>query len=179
MKDSVVPSAQKGLIISLILIAFAVVVTILKQEGNKSLGFLPMLILLGGITWSGYYYAKQMNGNVTFGNVFSHGFKTTALVAAVMGLWVAVSLTLIFPESLDRAMELQRAAMEKQGDISDEDLEKYITVGKKMAVPMGTIFSVIIYLIVGAIGALIGASIAKKNPNPFVNEHNPFNADNQ
>lgn len=88
-----------------------------------------------------------------------------------MGLWVAVSLTVIFPESLDRAMELQRAQMEKQGNLSDEDLEKYYTVGKKMAVPMGTIISVILYLIVGAIGALIGASVAKKNPNPVFPEN--------
>ena len=63
-------------------------------------------------------------------------------------------------------MEAQREAMQKKGGVSDEDIDKYMTMGRKMAVPIGTIISVILYLVVGAISSLLGASIAKKNPNP-------------
>jgi hypothetical protein len=158
--------SQKGLIIALPLVLFAVVITVLKMESNQSLGVLPILGMIGGIVWACLSYSKQMNGNVTFGDVFSHGFKASAVVAAIMGLWVAISLGLLFPEALDRAMDLQREAMEKKGGMPDEEIDQAMAIGKKMALPMGTIFSVIICLVIGAIAALIGAAVAKKNPNP-------------
>lgn len=165
MENKVTTPVMKGLIISLILIVFAVVVTIFKLETNKALGVVPLVILIGGIIWANLNFAQQMDGNVTFGQVFRHGFKETALVAGIMGLWVALSLTVLFPESLDRAMEIQRTAMLEQG-MSENEVDKALVLGKKMAVPMGTIVSVILYIIVGAIGSLIGAAVAKKNPNP-------------
>lgn len=166
MEKQITSPAVKGLFIALALIAFAVVVTVMQQETNRSLSVIPLAMLLGGVVWACLSYSKQMDGNVTFGNVFSHGFKASALVAGIMGLWVAVSLLVIFPEALDRAMEAQREAMQKKGGVSDEDIDKYMTMGRKMAVPMGTIVSVILYLVIGAISSLLGASIAKKNPNP-------------
>ena len=157
------------MIIALALVIFAVIITVMQQESNRSLTIIPMVVMLGGIVWACLSFSKQMDGNVTFGNVFSHGFKTSAIVAAIMGLYVALSLTVLFPESLDRAMELQRLEMIKKG-VSDSDVDKYMTMGRKMALPMGTIFSVIIYLVVGAISALLGASVAKKNPNPVMQD---------
>ena len=165
MDKQVTTPPVKGLIIALALIIFAVIITVMQQETNRSLSIIPFAIMLGGIVWACLSYAKQMDGNVTFGNVFSHGFKTSALIAAIMGLYVALSLTVLFPEALDRGMEMQRLEMIKKG-MSDDQIDKYMTMGRKMAVPMGTIVSVIIYLVVGAISALVGASVAKKNPNP-------------
>jgi hypothetical protein len=166
MKPTVTAPAQKGLLIALPLVVFAIVITILKLEANQALGIVPILLMLAGIVWACISYSNQMQGNVTFGNVFGHGFKASAVIAAIMGLWVAISLGLIFPESLDRAMDLQREAMQKKGDVPDEQIEQAMRIGKKMALPMGTIFSVIIYLIIGALGSLLGAAVAKKNPNP-------------
>jgi hypothetical protein len=165
MENKVTTPVMKGLIISLILIVFAVVVTIFKLETNKALGIVPIVILLGGIIWANINFAQQMDGNVTFGKAFGHGFKASALVAGIMGLWVAFSLTVLFPESLDRAMEMQRTAMLEQG-MGESEVDKALSIGKKMAAPMGAIVSVIMYLIVGAIGSLIGAAVAKKNPTP-------------
>lgn len=166
MENNIVTPSSKGLLISLVMVAFAVIITILKQETNQALGIIPIVLLLGGIIWACLSYSKQMNGNVTFGNIFGHGFKATALVAGIMGLWVAISLSFIFPEALDRAMDAQREMMEKGGQYTDEQMDQAMTLGRKMAIPMGTIFSVIIYLAIGAIGALVGASLSKKNPNP-------------
>jgi len=160
MENKVTTPVMKGLIISLILIVFAVVVTIFKLETNKALGIVPIVILLGGIIWANINFAQQM-----VGKAFGHGFKASALVAGIMGLWVAFSLTVLFPESLDRAMEMQRTAMLEQG-MGESEVDKALSIGKKMAAPMGAIVSVIMYLIVGAIGSLIGAAVAKKNPTP-------------
>jgi hypothetical protein len=166
MEPKVTTPGQKGLIIALPLVLFTVVITILKMERNQPLGLLAMAALVGGIIWACLSYSKQMAGNVTFGNIFSHGFKASAIVAAVLGLWVAISFGLIFPEALDRVMDVQREAMEKRGGMSDEQMDQALRISKKMVLPMMTIGSVIMYLIIGAISALIGAAVAKKNPNP-------------
>jgi hypothetical protein len=165
MEKTVMSPATKGLLIGLALIIISLAIILTKQETNKSLGFISIAVALGGIIWACQTYSSQMGGNVTFGNIFSHGFKTSALVAALVSLWVALSLGLLFPETLDRAMEAQRLELIKK-QMSDEDIENAMNVGRKLALPMGVIFSVIMYLIIGAIGSLIGASIAKKNPNP-------------
>ena len=165
MEDKKIMSpAVKGLMISLVLILIGVTFSILKQDTNQSLAFIPLAVMLLGIIWACVSYSNQMGNNVTFGNVFSHGFKASALVAGIMGLFVVLSLTVLFPEALDRGMEMQREAMEKKG-MSESDIDQYMTMGRKMAVPMGTAISVVLYIVVGAISALIGAAIAKKNPN--------------
>ncbi|HSC53023.1 MAG TPA: DUF4199 domain-containing protein [Phnomibacter sp.] len=166
METKVTSPAIKGLIISLILVVVSTIIYILKMETNKSLSIVSIAIFWGGLIWSVITFAKQNDGNVTFGNCFGHGFKITAIVAAVMGLWLALSLGLIFPDALDRAMEVQRQAMEAQGKLSEAEIDKYMTTGKKLALPMGTIVSTIFNLILGAFGSLIGAAAAKKNPTP-------------
>ncbi len=169
MDDQITKPAIKGLIISLALIIFSVIILILKQEANRALSIIPLAILFGGVVWACLSYAKQMKGNVTFGNIFSHGFKTTALIAGVMSFWVFISLTFIFPEAFDRMMDIQREAMEKKG-VDDAQIEKFMEMGKKITLPMAALATVVFYLVVGAIAALLGSSVAKKNPNPT-----PFN----
>jgi hypothetical protein len=161
--------AIKGLLISLALIVISIAVTITKQETNRTLGLIPIAVFLGGIIWATLSYSKQMDGNVTFGNVFSHGFKASALVAAVASLWAALSLGIIFPDSLDRVLDAQRVEMLKQ-NMDEDQIEKAMGMARKIAIPMGTIFTVIVYLFLGAIASLIGAALAKKNPNPVFPE---------
>ena len=86
------------IIISLILIVFGLVLYFTNQYMNKTLSYIQYVILLGGIIWSCNTYGKQMNGNVTFGNVFAHGFKTTAFVAAVIAVYTLLAVKFIFPE---------------------------------------------------------------------------------
>ena len=90
MEKQVMSSAVKGLMIGLALIVISLVIILTKQENNKSLGFISIAVALGGIIWACLTYGTQMDGNVTFGNIFSHGFKASALVAAMSGVQVAV-----------------------------------------------------------------------------------------
>jgi hypothetical protein len=97
MEKKVTSPAIKGIIISLVLIVFSLIIQVLNLSQNKAVGGLQFLLLLAGLIWSCTYYAKQMNANVTFGNVFSHGFKTAAAVTAIMVVYTILSVKLIFP----------------------------------------------------------------------------------
>jgi len=165
MEAKKISPLPKASMIALVLIAFAVIITIMKQDTNRTLGLIPLAIMIGGIAWMCLDYSKEMDGNVTFGNVFRFGFKGSALIAGIMAFWVLLSITLIFPEAVERGMEAERTRMEARG-MSESDIENGMNIGKKIAAPMGTIVAAIIYLVIGALGSLLGALIAKKNPNP-------------
>ena len=161
--------ATKGLIISAFLILFSVVISVFKYDQKPILGLAPILIMIGGIVWACNSYSKDMYGNVTFGNIFVHGFKTSALIAGIMALFVLLSLTVLFPETLDRAMETARVQMSADKNMSAQQIEKNMRIGRKAAVIAGPPFTGLFYLIGGAICAVIGAAVSKKNPNavPF------------
>ncbi|MCU0387206.1 MAG: DUF4199 domain-containing protein [Chitinophagaceae bacterium] len=164
-----------GLIISLVLIAISVIlyvaVTDMKQQ--QQFGYFSYLILIAGLIYTCLTYAKQENKNVTFGNVFSFGFKTTAVVTSIMVIFTILSLTVLFPEMKSKAMDVAREQMETNDQLSDAQIDQALEMTNKFFLPFAIGGSLIGYLIIGAIGSLIGAAAAPKNPNPI-----PFESDN-
>src|SRR6266496_2379957 len=133
MEQKVTSPVLKGVIITLLLIVFGLIIYFTGQMANKSISYLQYAILCIGIIWSCTSYAKQLNGNVTFGNVFGHGLKTTAVVAALLAVYTFIAVKFLVP------------------------------------IAIGTIL--FMFAIVGAISSLIGAAVAKKNPQgPFVQQ---------
>ena len=171
MEQKVFTPVTKGLIITLLLIVFGLITYFTGQMQNKSLSSIQYLILLGGIIWSCIIYAKQMNGNVTFGNVFAHGFKTTAVITALICVYTFVALKFLFPDMLDKGLEEARKNMEEQGKLTEEQIEQGMTMARKFAVPFAMGGILIFFAIIGAIASLIGAGVAKKNPqDPFTQQ---------
>ncbi|MGF7231789.1 DUF4199 domain-containing protein [Arachidicoccus sp.] len=158
-----------ALIISLIIIVIELVLYFTNQMQNKGLGLISYLVFIIGICMICLQYSKEKDGNVTFGNLFAQGFKTSALVALIMIIWSVLMFKVLFPDLPDQLMQSQRAKMLSQG-LSEEQMAKGAAIGKKFFMTFvigGTIF---MYAILGAIASLIGAAIAKKNPkaaNPF------------
>jgi hypothetical protein len=111
-----------------------------------------------------------MNANVTFGNVFSHGFKTAAAVTAIMVVYTILSVKLIFPEVIDLAMREARSNLESK-NMSDDQIETALNFSKKFFIPLTAGGILLAFLITGVISSLIGAAVAKKNPEgPFVQQ---------
>jgi hypothetical protein len=110
-----------------------------------------------------------MNGNVTFGNVFGHGFKTTAIVAVFMIIYTVLAIKVLFPDMADQAMVIAKQKMqESPSHLSDEQIEQSLSMVKKFFLPIAIGGIILGFAIVGAIASLIGAAVAKKNPqSPF------------
>jgi hypothetical protein len=154
----------KGLLISLVLIVLSVIVIITNQYQNQVWNIISIAVFVGGVVWACVSYSKQMDANVTFGNVFSHGFKASAAIAVLQALWLFLAISFFFPSMLDAIGDAQRVAMEKKG-MSDDDIEKSMEMAAKFTKPMMIAGSAFMSLLIGAIASLIGAAIAKKNPN--------------
>lgn len=157
----------KGLIISLVLIVVGIAIHFAGLTMNKGVGALQYVILLAGIIWGCISYANQMNNNVTFGNVFAHGFKITAVVTVIMIVYTIISIKFLFPEMADLATEQARENLE-QNNMSEEQIEQAMSITKKFFMPLAIGGVLLVFMIIGLISSLIGAAVAKKNPqSPF------------
>jgi Protein of unknown function (DUF4199) len=166
METKIVQPWMKGLILSLITITFSIALYLTDLWQNKGLGYISYAIVLGGIIWSCIHYAQQMNGNVTFGNVFAHGFKVTATLIVITVLYTVLSVKLIFPEMTDKIIEVAAKEMEKNKNLTDEQVKSALDMTRKFMMPFMIGGTILGYGIFGAISSAIGAGIAKKNPNP-------------
>lgn len=169
MEKKITAPWVKGLILALIIIVFSVVMYVTGQVTNKSLGYIQYLVIIGGLVWACLSFSKENDGNVTFGNVFAHGFKTTAAMTVLVVIYTVLAVKLIFPDMIDLAIEGARTEMEKQGKLTADQVEQGIEMTRKFFMPFMIGGTIISYAIIGALGSLLGAAIAKKNPQP-----NPF-----
>ena len=168
METKVTTPVIKGLIISLILIVFGMALYFAKQSTNQGLGSLQYVILIGGIIWGCINFSNQMNHNVTFGNIFAHGFKITAVVTVIMIIYSVLALKLLFPDMTDMILDKTREELAKK-NMSDDQAETAMTMTKKFMLPFMIGGLLVMFMIVGAVASLIGAAVAKKNPQgPFV-----------
>jgi hypothetical protein len=171
MEKKVTSPAVKGVIISLLLIVLSLIIQFLNLAKNRGFSSLQFIILMGGLIWSAVSFSKQMNANVTFGNLFTHAFKTAAAVTAIMVIYSIISIKFINPEIIDTALREARAGMEGK-NMSDDQVDQALAFTRKFFIPLTAGGILLSFLIMGVIGALIGAAVSKKNPQqgPFVQQ---------
>lgn len=167
-EQKVMTHVVKGLIVALLLIVLGLVGHFAGIETQAWFRWLPLIILLAAIIWACTYYSTQLNGYVTFGNVFAHGFKMTAVITIILILWTAISVTLIFPEMKEKALDTARQQMEDRGTMSSAEIDRAVDITRRFFMVITIGYILFGTLIVGAIASLIGAAAAKKKPiNPL------------
>lgn len=156
-----------GAILGAVLVVYSILLQFLGQSQNQVLGYLSYAILIGGLIIFIQMYAKTKNNEVTFGNLFSYGFKATAIVILIMLVFVIV-FNMAFPEFKEQILETTRQKMEEDGKTPDDQIETTINMIDKNYTLFAVIGTVIGMAILGAIGSLIGAAVTKKKAvNPM------------
>jgi hypothetical protein len=166
MDQNVTTTTTKGIVISLILIVLGLIIYFLDMSANSSVRYINFAVLIIGIIWSINNYGKQIDHNATFGNYFAHGFKITALVTAIMIIYVIIFIYL-FPDVKEKGMEAARKSMQQRGNLSPEQINQSMEFTKKFFMVFIIAGTLLGYLIFGAIAALVGAAVTKKNPRPI------------
>ena len=156
-----------GLTIAAILVVYSILLNYMDLSQNQSMGWLSYIILVGGLILFINLYGKAKNNQVTFGNLFSYGFKATAIITLIMIAFIIIFF-LAFPEFKDKIVDAAREGMEKQGKMTDDQIDQGLEMFEKNFILFSAGGALFMYLILGAIGSLIGAAITKKQPrNPF------------
>jgi hypothetical protein len=171
MEENKIMSPQiKGLLIALIVIILGIAGYFTGIGFSSWYNWVVNAIMFAAIIIACVHFANQKQGYVTFGNVFLHGFKITAVVAVIVLVYSLLAFTVLFPDLKEKMFEMQQAQMEKQG-LDDDKLEQGMTMMKKyfmIFLVLGVIFGTLIW---GCIASLIGAAVAKKKPiNPLTQQ---------
>lgn len=174
MEKKIRTPMNKGVLLALVLIAISVVtyITINDMEQQQKFGWISYGLIILGLIWACWTFSDDMNANVTFGDVFAHGFKTAAVMTSIVLIYTILAVTVLFPDMKDKAIEVAMKQMEEQGQLSETQIEQAISMTDKFFLPFAIGGVLIGYLLIGAVAALIGAAVVKKNPNPT-----PFETD--
>jgi len=156
-----------GIIIGAVLIIYFLLLNFTGKGQDKTLGWIAYLLYAVGIIFFINLWGNAKNNNVTFGNLFSYGFKTTAIATLLIILCLVVVFIAI-PDLKQKMLDGMRKGMEDQGKMDDEKIDQAIGMVSKnfmLIVAGGALF---MYLLFGVIASLIGAAVTKKNPrNPM------------
>lgn len=165
MEQKITSPATKGIVISLILIVLSLITYFMDLSQNKAFQWVGYLIFIAAIIWSVYSYGQQINHNSTFGNYFSHGFKVSAIVTAIMIIFAIIILSL-FPDIKEKGIDAARKSMESKGTMSSDQINQAIGFTEKFFMVFVIGGSLVGYLFFGAIASLIGAGVTKKDLHP-------------
>ncbi|MDB5205635.1 MAG: hypothetical protein JWR72_710 [Flavisolibacter sp.] len=155
-----------GVIISLIIIVFSITLS-LTGGGDPKGGWISYLIIIGGLVFFIKRYGDAKNNKVTFGELFSYGFKATTMIVLLFVAFLFV-LSFVTPELKQKVLEATQLEMEKQKNVTDEQI-RTITDGINKYFWVFLIGSTMfVFVLIGCIGSLLGAAITRKQPkNPF------------
>lgn len=168
MEKQVTSHIVKGAILGAFSILFSIIIYVFNLYTVKELNWVSYAVIIGGIIYGNIVYANQKNNNVSFGNIFAHGFKTTAVLIVITVIYTALSLKVLFPDMIDKIIEMSRVEMEKNPQMTDEIIEQAMTMTRKFFLPFAIGGVLIGTGVMGALASLIGAGVAKKNPvDPF------------
>lgn len=155
-----------GLITGLIIVVLSAVVYVANLQQASWIQWVLYAVFLGGLIMNANAFSKANGGAVSFGQLFSSGFKATAIIVLLVVVWVVLSVY-IFPDMKEKALELARQQMEKDGKLDEEMMDKALAISRNnftTFLVMGSLFG---YLVMGCIFSLIAAAVTPKNKRPL------------
>jgi len=112
-------------------------------------------------------WSKLQNNFVTFGSCFGFGFKAVSIATLIVFVFTFIFIS-VSPDYKVQMMQMMKEQMRKNKEITDEQVDKGVEMVSKFFMISTLGGGLFVNLFIGAIGALIGAAIAKKKPfDPF------------
>lgn len=148
-----------------IIVAVIIVVNLFIEKSGWPLkgftAYLPSLLLIAGVALSGMLFSKQKNTRV-FGEIFSHGFKTAAVVICLLAIYAYVSAKWISAPLDTITIENAKKELIEKGNIMPQEADQKVKEALKNRWVFLVAQSIFASLMGGAIGAGLGALISSK-----------------
>jgi hypothetical protein len=156
-----------GLLISSAQIVYSLILTFSGFNTNTTLGMLSYVILMGGLIGFIYLHGRSEDNTASFSQLFTYGFKATAVATLVLIAFQVVFFT-VFPEYKEQLFDIAREQMLKQGNLPEDQIQPALEILRKFFWPTVIGGVLLNNLFAGAFAGLIGAWITpKKEKNPF------------
>lgn len=167
MKNKTLSNVNAALIVFILMVIYTLVISFGGYQSNTKLPWISYLIIIIGIMTLVIKYGKDMQNNVTFGNLFAYGFKTTAILI-IFFIAFTVLFYLVLPEYKATLLDIMKQnALKNATPDNKEQMEKGVEMMQRFFW-VGMIAGILIlFAILGAIGSVIGAAVSKKSPEHF------------
>jgi hypothetical protein len=163
MENKITSHFTKGFIIGGVIVTLGFAFQIMDIY-EKWVQWVTIGLYFAALIWSCIFFSQQMKGAVTYGQIFSHGFKTSAIVTLISIAFFIITYFLM-PEIKEKAMEMARQEMAKDERLTPEMIDQAISWTDKLYLVFGIVGSLFGFALTGVIASLIGAAVAKKNQN--------------
>lgn len=172
MENKVLTNLNAALILFLLMVIYTLVINFGGYQGNRQMAWVSSVIIVVGIMVLVIKYSKDMQGNVTFGNLFAYGFKTIAILI-IFFIGFTILFYIVFPEYKLRLLEIMKENTLKNATPDNRDkAEKGVEMMQKFFWVTIMARILVSFAILGAIGSLLGAAFSKKNPRGINNDFN-------
>jgi len=151
----------KGVIIAVVLMALNFFARKTGIVLPSPLQFLPTILLAAGVIISCTLFGSQTGGTLAFGDIFAHGFKTTAVVTFFIAVYTFIIVKFVFPltaHDIDVAVK----AMQVQGNMMEQEARRSAAEYAKKSWVLDVGGAIFATVITGLVGSVIGAALAKK-----------------
>ena len=144
----------------------SIVLTYVFQFLNLALDspirYISYVVFIGLLLLGQKEFRDQLGGFITFGQAFVEGLLFSVFSGIMMCIFTYVYFAILSPAAWEQVLSAQQTKLEAAGTLSAEQVETAMGVTRKYGVLISAVFIVIGTPIMGAIIALIGAAIFKK-----------------
>jgi len=172
MEKSVLPpnptkvATKWAVINALVAIILTYVFLFMDVDQQSPLQYLSMIPTIAFLLLAQKEFKDELGGFISFGQAFSAGFRYALFTGLIIGIFIALYLWILNPEALEKSLEASRVQMEER-DMSSAEIEKAMDISRSIGPWMGGFFTAVMYAAGGAILALIGAAIFKKERSAY------------
>lgn len=151
-----------AIIYVLISIVLTYVFQFLGLALDSPVKYVTYLVFIGLLLIGQKEYRDRLGGFVTFGQAFVEGLLFAVFSGIMIGIFTYIYFSILSPEMWTQTLAAQREKMEAGGNLSAEQVDKAMEITSKYGVMIAAVAIIIVTPIMGAVVALIGAAIFKK-----------------
>ncbi len=153
-----------GMITGAALIVFSLLLFLMDQHMNRSIAWISVLFLMGGMIYGTFRYRNATGGYLSYGQAFTATFYTGLFAAILATIYTYLFVTVIHPGYMQEMLDMTRVQMlESQPGLSEEQVEQTIEMTSKfMNGPMIALTGFLTNLVSSVVIALLAAIFLKK-----------------
>ncbi len=161
-----------GAIVGVISILYTLILYLANLYMINWLQYISLIFMIGGMVLGTLNYREKIAGGyLTYGKAFLSNFLIGLFAAILSSIFFFFYVKYINTGLIDEMMEVGRQKMEAAGNLSEEQLDKAVSIQSKFMSPVvmtltGIVFNAFVSVVLGLIVALF-LKKEDKNLQPF------------
>jgi hypothetical protein len=147
-----------GLIATIVVTYAWQFLNVVSTSPVRYLGFIPFIVFL---FLAQKEYRDKLGGFATFGEEFVAGLLFSVFSGILSAIFIYIYYAWLSPQAYQQILDAQRSAMEAKS-LSSDQVDQAMNIMNKYGIIITVVSTAIVTPIIGAIIALVGAAIFKK-----------------